>query len=308
MKENTHELVTQYLKSAQKVILGKEHELKLALCCFLSGGHLLIEDVPGVGKTTFAKTMAKLLDLTFSRIQFTNDLMPSDIVGVNIFEPKENSFKFIPGPIFHQFVLADELNRGTPKTQSALLEAMEEFQVSLDGVTLKLPEPFFVIATQNPRSQIGTHHLPESQIDRFMMKMKIGYPNNEYEMNLIASDQHLLELQSLQAVFDQNSISDISKKIYKIVVSHELLSYVIRLLETSRASESFQGLSPRAGRDIVKMAKAWAFIHKREFVLPDDVQIILPHVISHRLTNFQDQGAEQDRELALELIKKTHVD
>jgi MoxR-like ATPase len=308
MKENTHELVTQYLKSAQKVILGKEHELKLALCCFLSGGHLLIEDVPGVGKTTFAKTMAKLLDLTFSRIQFTNDLMPSDIVGVNIFEPKENSFKFIPGPIFHQFVLADELNRGTPKTQSALLEAMEEFQVSLDGVTLKLPEPFFVIATQNPRSQIGTHHLPESQIDRFMMKMKIGYPNNEYEMILIASDQHLLELQSLQAVFDQNSISDISKKIYKIVVSHELLSYVIRLLETSRASESFQGLSPRAGRDIVKMAKAWAFIHKREFVLPDDVQIILPHVISHRLTNFQDQGAEQDRELALELIKKTHVD
>jgi MoxR-like ATPase len=308
MKENTHELIALYIKSAQKVILGKEHELKLALCCFLSGGHLLIEDVPGVGKTTFAKTMAKLLDLNFSRIQFTNDLMPSDIIGVNIFEPKENSFKFIAGPIFHQFVLADELNRGTPKTQSALLEAMEEHQVSLDGVTLKLPDPFFVIATQNPRSQIGTHHLPESQIDRFMMKMKIGYPNNEYEMSLIASDQHLNELLSMQPVFDLHSISTISKKINEIVVSPELLSYVIRLLETSRTSESFQGLSPRAGRDIVKMAKAWAFIHKKEFVLPDDVQIILPHVISHRLTNFQDQGAEQDRELALELIKKTHVD
>lgn len=308
MKENTHELIALYIKSAQKVILGKEHELKLALCCFLSGGHLLIEDVPGVGKTTFAKTMAKLLDLNFSRIQFTNDLMPSDIIGVNIFEPKENSFKFIAGPIFHQFVLADELNRGTPKTQSALLEAMEEHQVSLDGVTLKLPEPFFVIATQNPRSQIGTHHLPESQIDRFMMKMKIGYPNSEYEMSLIGSDQHLLELQKLQPIFDLHTISTFTKKINDIVVSPELLNYVIRLLEISRSNDTFQGLSPRAGRDIIKMSKAWAFVQQREYVLPDDVQTILPYVISHRLSLYQGQGVEQDLELSVELIKKTHVD
>jgi MoxR-like ATPase len=308
MKENTHEIIAEYIKSAQKVILGKELEIKLSLCCFLSGGHLLIEDVPGVGKTTFAKTMAKLLDLSFSRIQFTNDLMPSDIVGVNIFEPKENAFKFIPGPIFHQFVLADELNRGTPKTQSALLEAMEEHQVSLDGVSLKLPEPFFVIATQNPRSQIGTHHLPESQIDRFMMKMKIGYPNAKFEMSLIGSDQHLVELQSLKPAFTLESITHFSKKINEVAVSPELLNYVIRLLETSRNHDSFQGLSPRAGRDIIKMSKAWAFLQKREYVLPDDVQTILPYIISHRLSPYQGQGVDQDVELSHELIKKTHVD
>jgi MoxR-like ATPase len=308
MKENTHELFSEYIQAAQKVILGKERELKLALCCFLSGGHLLIEDVPGVGKTTFAKTMAKLLDLSYSRIQFTNDLMPSDIVGINIFEPKENSFKFLPGPIFHQFVLADELNRGTPKTQSALLEAMEEHQVSLDGVSLKLPSPFFVIATQNPRSQIGTHHLPESQIDRFMLKMKIGYPTSDFEIELIGSDQHLVELEKLKPIFNAETLMSISGQINAVTVSKELLEYVIRLLDTSRTNEAFQGLSPRAGRDIVKMAKAWAFFQKRNYVLPDDVQAVLPHTISHRLSPHQGHGVEQDVELANELVKQTYVD
>ncbi len=308
MDANNNHSITTFINQAQKVILGKEKELKIAFCCFLSGGHLLIEDVPGVGKTTFAKTLAKLLDLSFSRIQFTNDLMPSDLLGVQIFNSTESKFKLIPGPIFHQFILADELNRGTPKTQSALLEAMEEKQVTLDGQTIKLPFPFFVLATQNPRSQIGTHHLPESQLDRFMMKMKIGYPDAAFEINLIARDEHLENLLQLTAVLSPESINQIKNEIESIKVSDELLKYVRRLLENSRLHENFLGLSPRAGRDIVKAAKTWAYLEKRTYVLPDDVQMILPFVIAHRISPFQSQTIEQDQDLARALVNLTHVD
>lgn len=301
-------LINKFIEEAQTSVLGKKHELKLALCCFLSEGHLLIEDVPGVGKTTFAKTMAKLLDLSFSRIQFTNDLMPSDLLGVQLYDQRESKFNLIAGPIFHQFILADELNRGTPKTQSALLEAMEEKQVTLDGKTLPLQEPFFVVATQNPRSQVGTHHLPESQLDRFMMKIKIGYPDNAFEKKLISEKTHLENLNSLKPVLNPQGIAEIQKKAEAVVVSDKLLDYVIALLENSRNNNSFQGLSPRAGRDIVKAAKTWAYMEGRNYALPDDVQAVLPYVASHRLTPFQNHSFEEDLELTRSLVKLTHVD
>ncbi|AUN96561.1 MoxR family ATPase [Bacteriovorax stolpii] len=300
--------IQDFLASAEHSILGKQTETKLALCCFLSHGHLLIEDVPGMGKTTFAKTLAKLLDLSFARIQFTNDLMPSDLVGIQIFDAKEGKFNLIHGPIFHQFILADELNRGTPKTQSALLEAMEEKQVTLDGNTINLPHPFFVVATQNPRSQIGTHHLPESQLDRFMMKIKIGYPDAKSEKNIISSDAHTESYQKLKPAINPSSLADLYEAVKNVKVSDKLLDYVLRLLDQSRNSNSFQGLSPRAGKDIIKAAKAWALISGRDYVLPDDVQIILPSVVSHRLAPFQNQSFDQDRELTQMLIKTTKVD
>lgn len=300
--------IQKFLESAQSSILGKQHESKLALCCFLSHGHLLIEDVPGMGKTTFAKTMAKLLDLTFARIQFTNDLMPSDLIGIQIYDSKESKFNLIKGPVFHQFILADELNRGTPKTQSALLEAMEEKQVTLDGFTLDLPIPFFVVATQNPRSQIGTHHLPESQLDRFMMKIKLGYPESSYEKLLISTDDHLESYNKLLPAINHKELSELYLHVKNIKVSEKLIEYVIALLELSRTNNSFQGLSPRAGKDIIKAAKAWAYISGRDFVLPDDVQTILPAVISHRLAPFQNQSFDQDQELSKSLIKLTKVD
>ena len=300
--------VELFLKSAQTSILGKDEELKLALCCFLSGGHLLIEDVPGVGKTTFAKTMAKLLNLSFSRIQFTNDLLPSDLLGLQIYDNVEAKFKLIPGPIFNQFILADELNRGTPKTQSALLEAMEEHQVTLDGKTLFLPKPFFVLATQNPRSQIGTHHLPESQLDRFMMKIKIGYPDSIFEKKLIASDQHLDDFNNLQPIFNSISLAEIQSEIKQVAVSEKLIDYVLSLIENSRTLPKYQSLSPRAGRDIIKASKTWAFISDRNYVLPDDVQSVLAAVVSHRLNLNQGQAIEMDYELTRQLILQTHVD
>lgn len=303
-----NKFIQDFLTSAESSILGKTKETKLALCCFLSHGHLLIEDVPGMGKTTFAKTLAKLLDLSFARIQFTNDLMPSDLIGIQIFDAKESKFNLIHGPVFHQFILADELNRGTPKTQSALLEAMEEKQVTLDGQTIELPHPFFVVATQNPRSQIGTHHLPESQLDRFMMKIKIGYPENHYEKQIISSDIHSDNYNKLQPVINSVVLADLYQSVKNITVSDKLLDYVVNLLEQSRINNSFQGLSPRAGKDIIKAAKAWAFIHGRDFALPDDVQAILPSVISHRVAPFQNQSFDQDQELSQMLIKTVKVD
>lgn len=303
-----NKFIQEFLTSAETSILGKQTETKLALCCFLSHGHILIEDVPGMGKTTFAKILAKLLDLSFARIQFTNDLMPSDLIGIQIYDSKEGKFNLIHGPIFHNFILADELNRGTPKTQSALLEAMEEKQITLDGSTVDLPHPFFVVATQNPRSQIGTHHLPESQLDRFMMKIKLGYPESQHEKLIISSDTHQDNLHNLKPAITGAVLNDLYQSVKNVKVSDKLLSYVISILEESRNDSSFQGLSPRAGKDIVKAAKAWAFIHGRDFVLPDDVQIILPSVISHRLSPFQNQSFEQDKSLTSKLINLVKVD
>lgn len=303
-----NQFIQDFLGAAESSILGKQTETKLALCCFLSHGHLLIEDVPGMGKTTFAKTLAKLLDLSFARIQFTNDLMPSDLIGIQIFDAKEGKFNLVHGPVFHQFILADELNRGTPKTQSALLEAMEEKQVTLDGNTIELPHPFFVVATQNPRSQIGTHHLPESQLDRFMMKIKIGYPDSQHEKMIISSDAHQENYHNLKPAITSSVLADLYQSVKSVKVSDTLLNYVISLLDQSRSNNSFQGLSPRAGKDVIKAAKAWAFIQGRDYVLPDDVQMILPSVVSHRLSPFQNQSFEADKDLTTKLIQSTKVD
>lgn len=300
--------INSFIQEANKSVLGKDHEVKLALACFLTHGHLLIEDVPGVGKTTFAKTLAKLCGLSFARVQFTNDLMPADLLGMQIYSAKEEKFQMIPGPIFHQFILADELNRGTPKTQSSLLEAMEEKQVTLDGNTISLPEPFFVIATQNPRHQIGTHLLPESQLDRFMMKIKLGYPASDFEKQMLASDNHQEALQTTKPVFNDKSLIDAFKLTQEVHVAEEIYQYVLNLLHLSRTNNHFRGLSPRAGKDIIKASKAWAMIHHRKHVLPDDVQAILPATISHRLATLQGLSQSEELQLCHNLIQSVTVD
>ena len=300
--------IQSFINSSAKSILGKENEVKLALCCFLTEGHLLIEDVPGMGKTTFAKTIAKLLHLSFARIQFTNDLMPSDLLGIQIYDTNLKKFNLIPGPIFNQFILADELNRGTPKTQSALLEAMEEKQVTLDGKSIELPRPFFVLATQNPRHQIGTHPLPESQLDRFMMKMKIGYPDVSHERNIISSFEHVDSLQTLKPIFNENDHSVLRQHVKEIKVSEKLIDYVMDLLACSRRDPIFQALSPRAGKDLVNASKAWAYIHGRSFVLPDDIKAVLPNVLSHRLSPYLQQNTDQEFLLCDRLVSMVKVD
>lgn len=300
--------INSFIQEANKSVLGKDHEVKLALACFLTHGHLLIEDVPGVGKTTFAKTLAKLCGLSFARVQFTNDLMPADLLGMQIYSAKEEKFQMIPGPIFHQFILADELNRGTPKTQSSLLEAMEEKQVTLDGNTIPLPEPFFVIATQNPRHQIGTHLLPESQLDRFMMKIKLGYPASDFEKQMLASDNHQEALQITKPVFSDKSLMEAFKLTQEVHVAEEIYQYILNLLHASRSNAHFRGLSPRAGKDIIKASKAWAMIHHRQHVLPDDVQAILPAVISHRLATLQGLSQAEELQLCQNLIQTVTID
>lgn len=302
------ELINQFLNESKKSILGKEHQSKLALACLLSKGHLLIEDVPGVGKTTFAKTIAKLCGLSFARIQFTNDLMPSDLLGVQIYSNKEENFQTLKGPIFHHMIMADELNRATPKTQSALLEAMEENQVTIDGKTFLLPKPFFVIATQNPRSSVGTHLLPESQLDRFMMKIEIGYPNASAERAMIASDEHQEQLQILNSIYDENSLQNSIKDVQKVHASDAIYNYILNLLTTSRTHPHFRGLSPRAGKDLMRAAKAWAFVHKRDSVLPDDVQQVIESVVSHRLPPHLGLSHREEKELTLNLLKLVPID
>ncbi len=302
------ELIDQFLNESKKSVLGKEHQTKLALACFLAKGHLLIEDVPGVGKTTFAKTIAKLCGLSFARIQFTNDLMPSDLLGVQIYSNREENFQTLKGPIFHHMIMADELNRATPKTQSALLEAMEENQVTIDGKTFLLPKPFFVIATQNPRSSIGTHLLPESQLDRFMMKIEIGYPTAAAEKAMIASDEHQEQLQTLISIYDEERLQQSIKEVQNIHASEAIYNYILNLLTTSRTHSQFRGLSPRAGKDLMRAAKAWAYIHKRSHVLPDDIQSVLESIVSHRLPPHLGLSIKEEKELTQKLIKLVPID
>ena len=267
-----------------QIVLGKEHKARLSLACLLARGHLLIEDLPGVGKTTLAHVLAKVLGLQFKRIQFTADLLPADILGVSIYQPEGKNFVFHPGPLFAQLVLADEINRATPKTQSALLEAMEERQVTADGVTHKLPEPFFVIATQNPHHLIGTFPLPESQLDRFLMRIEMGYPDRAAERALLKGrDRHEL-VESLQPVISADKLASLQQQATRVHVAEPLLDYVQNLLDaTRRAGEFAEGLSPRAGLSLLAAARAWALLSGRDMVLPEDVQVVAPSVIGHRL-------------------------
>jgi len=273
------------------IILGKEQQIRLALACILSKGHILIEDLPGVGKTTLAHVFAKVLGLEFSRIQFTSDLLPGDILGVSVYD-HQKGFQFHPGPIFSQLVLADEVNRATPKAQSALLEAMEEKQVSLEGQTRPLPDPFFVIATQNPTHQIGTFPLPESQLDRFLICIGLGYPDRQAERALLNGEDRRDMLERIVPCISQEQLIALQQHVSTIHVSDALLDYVQALLEYTRcAPELANGLSPRAGLAMLHCAKAWAMMQGRDHAIPEDIQTILPHVVNHRLRSASDSGS-----------------
>jgi MoxR-like ATPase len=276
--------IEQILKAVNAIIVGKTKPVKLALTCLLAGGHLLIEDLPGVGKTTLAHTLAKTLGLSFQRIQFTSDMLPADILGVAIFNRDNQEFTLHKGPIFTQLILADEVNRATPRTQSALLEAMEEHQVTIENKTYDLPDPFFIIATQNPSNQIGTFPLPESQLDRFLMRIELGYPDAEAERGLLLGKDRRQLVHDLSAVIDQSQLKSLQDEVSKIHVSPALVDYIQKILAYTRNSGQFiYGLSPRAGIALLRAAQAWALIAQHKQVLPEDVQVVLPNVIAHRL-------------------------
>ena len=266
------------------VIVGKRAQTQDCVACLLAGGHLLIEDVPGVGKTTLAHALARTFGLQFSRVQFTADLMPSDLSGVAIYERAKEAFVFHPGPLFAQVLLADEINRASPKTQSALLEAMEEKQVTVDGETRPLPSPFFVIATQNPHDQLGTYALPESQLDRFLMRISLGYPDRAAERELLAGHDRRDILDALPSLLNVAELQALQRKVQEIHAAPPLLDYVQDLIAATRSGEWFlQGLSPRAGIAVVRAAQAQALLSGRDYVAPDDVQAILPQTVAHRL-------------------------
>lgn len=287
------------LSAAGKVILGKDYEIRQAAACLLADGHLLIEDLPGVGKTTLAHTLARLLGLEFSRIQFTSDLLPADITGVSIYEREHGTFRFLPGPVFSQILLADEINRATPKTQSALLEAMEEQQVTVEGETRALPNPFFVIATQNPAHQIGTFPLPESQLDRFLMRIELGYPDRLAERALLSAGSQREKADQLAALLTAGEIPLLQDQVRQVHAAPALIDYVQALIEASRQVPAFQhGLSPRAGLALLSAARAWAWLDGRAMVLPDDVQEVLPAVARHRLRSAQGSGMARVEDIA----------
>jgi MoxR-like ATPase len=277
-------IIDKILLEINQIILGKSKQIKLVLTCLLARGHLLIEDIPGVGKTTLAHTIARLLGLQYTRIQFTSDILPADITGVSIYDKTKQCFVFQPGPLFAQMVLADELNRATPRTQSALLEAMEEKQVSLDGNTYALPSPFFVIATQNQRHHIGTFPLPESQLDRFLMRLQLGYPDPQSERKLFNSPDRLGMVKAITAVTDTEKLLQLQNMAEQIHVSDAILDYVQDIMAASRNQPGkYLGLSPRAGIALIKAAKAWAFGEGRAMVLPEDIQTVAGPVLEHRL-------------------------
>lgn len=274
----------QVILAANRVILGKDTQIRLALACLLARGHLLIEDLPGVGKTTLAHALARLMGLQFSRIQFTSDMLPADVIGISVFDRERSDFRFLPGPLFAQVLLADEINRATPKTQSALLEAMEERQATTDGVTRPLPDPFFVIATQNPSTQIGTYPLPESQLDRFLLRLELGYPDRRAERALLESGGAREQMPTLAACLSAGQLLTLQKGAATVHVSPALFDYVQRLVEATRVSPHFaHGLSPRAALALIAAARAWAFVDERTAVLPEDIQAVLPGVAAHRL-------------------------
>lgn len=272
------------LNALGRIVLGKDRQLRLALACLLARGHLLIEDVPGVGKTTLALALSRVLGLAFQRVQFTSDLLPADILGVSVFEREHGHFRFHPGPIFSQVVLADEVNRASPKTQSALLEAMEERQVSVEGATRGLPEPFFVLATQNPADQIGVFPLPESQLDRFLMRLSMGFPPREAERALLLEPDRRSLLLQVEPVLDAERLLALQAQVTQVLTSPALVDYLLALIEYSRNHPALkQGLSPRAGLALRRAAQAWALLDGRGSVIPEDVQAVFPAVAGHRL-------------------------
>lgn len=302
MPTKIHELI----RKTSSIFLDKEEAVRLSAVCILAGGHLLIEDVPGVGKTTLVQTLGRLLALNTHRIQFTIDLLPGDILGGHLFNPKDQEFHFHPGPLFAQLVLADELNRASPRTQSALLQAMEEGQVSIDGKTWDLPKPFFVIATQNPHQNLGTFPLPESQLDRFLMSLELNYASKSTEIKIFQSANPRDKMSDLKSLINSEELLQIQKQVENITISLAVAEYVGQLLENSRKID-FPGepLSTRAGIAVIKAAKAWAFLDQRDFLKPEDIQHVLQSVFGHRLGGTH--GLRQGREWADLLQKQTAV-
>ena len=296
------------IAQTEHVILGKPHQIRLALACLLARGHLLIEDLPGVGKTTLAHALARSLGLQFQRIQFTSDMLPADILGVSVYHREHEKFEFHPGPIFAQMILADEVNRAMPKTQSALLEAMEEQQVTTEGSTRPLPTPFFVIATQNPTYQIGTFPLPESQLDRFLMRIQLGYPDAQAERGLLAGVERREIVSGLTPQMSAAELLALQQQVRQVVVAPALLDYVQAILRHTRESARFvHGLSPRAGLALLAASRAWSLIDGRNAVIPEDVQAVLPGVASHRLQSVQDMQVSDGNKLARELIEAVAI-
>lgn len=302
VRQSRSDSLAAVLEAAGKVILGKDREIRLALACLVARGHLLIEDLPGVGKTTLAHLLARLLGLQYARIQFTSDLLPADVLGVSVYERSTESFRFHPGPVFSQLVLADEINRATPKAQSALLEAMEERQVTVEGETRGLPEPFFVIATQNPSYQVGTFPLPESQLDRFLMRIRLGYPPAIEEKTLLAGEDRRAMVERQEPVLGLAELVELQTMAGQVHVASAIVDYCHEILLLTRRSERFlHGLSPRAGVALLRAAKAWALIAGRAYVLPEDVQAVLPACVAHRLVG-SDGSGRLDQEEVVELI------
>ena len=293
-----------------QIVVGKDEQIRQALTCLLAGGHLLIEDVPGVGKTTLAHALAISLGLKFNRLQFTSDLLPADVIGISIFNREKNAFVFHPGPVFTQVLLADEINRATPKTQSALLEAMEERQVTADGITHDLPRPYFVIATQNPTHQIGTFQLPESQLDRFLMCLSLGYPDAAAERALLMGEDRRVMLKSLPTAMIPEELLEAQAALRQVHASPALIDYVQSLVQASRQSGMFaEGLSPRATIALLHASRAWAALEGRDHVIPEDVQAVLVPVTAHRLRPLKTGAgsALASRDLVLQLMQSVEV-
>jgi len=301
-------VINSLISRLNEVLLGKEEQIKLALSCLFANGHLLIEDQPGMGKTLISHALARVLGLSFNRIQFTSDMLPSDILGMSVFNKEDSSFRFIKGPIFAQLILADEINRATPKSQSALLEAMEENQVTIEGETRKLPSPFFVIATQNPESQTGTFPLPESQLDRFLMRIHLGYPDPDAERELLMGGDTREKANSLEAMVDMVWLKDTWKAVQDVKVTDALVDYIQRLVQFTRREREFSlGLSPRGSLALLRAARAWALIHDRSHVVPEDVQAVLPSVVEHRLRSAADHSGHGGGALSQRLLARVDV-
>ena len=283
------DIIEQAVREIGRVLLGKDRQIRLALCALFSRGHLLIEDMPGMGKTTLSHALARVLGLEFARVQFTSDMLPGDILGVSVYDQRAQAFNFHPGPVFTEVLLADEINRSTPKTQSALLEAMAERQVTIEGETRALPPDFFVIATQNPVTQAGTFPLPESQLDRFLMRIEIGYPDRAAGRAMLAGGAGTPPIEALESALSREQLRGIQHEAQQVGTADMLLDYVQRLIEYTRSAPEFaHGLSPRGALALVNSARTWAYMEGRAHVVPEDVQAVLPAVVAHRLRSTTD--------------------
>tara|TARA_R110002020_G_scaffold131872_2_gene294655 strand:- start:9581 stop:10498 length:918 start_codon:yes stop_codon:yes gene_type:complete len=302
------DVLNRALEAVDQVLLGKHHAVKLAVACILARGHLLIEDLPGMGKTTLSQALARVMGMSYQRIQFTSDLLPGDILGTSVFDRNTAQFVFHPGPIFAELILADEINRATPKSQSALLEAMEEGQVTVDGATRPLPDPFFVIATQNPVSQSGTFALPESQLDRFLMRLSLGYPSPAAEKSLLMGDDRNTRLDGIEPILNREHLQRLQRTVPDITASPAIIDYILRLVNRTRESQVCAwGLSPRASLGLLAAARAWAMLEHRTYVIPEDVQAVLPSVVSHRLRASEDPAGHGGGGLAQWLVNEVEA-